>query len=587
MWLLLILTLLSLYILNCTRQIYTNIVVARRTNLSYFVAPFSYGIIPTLLYNTTWFPYIINTWLPPGLADNLNDVVANYRWRTKDRQVKRYGGVYLVVTPKRVMCNVADAGVVSQIMNNRGGFSKPVWQYKIIELYGPNIVICEDAQWARHRRQVTNIFNEKSNDLVWKESIRLANGMIEHWKESSLVDASHRLVVETIRDDILKFALNVFSGAGFGVRMPFKVVAKDSVEAKGPYGIFQDTITPSEGFDFTFRSVTAYMNVKLNTVVFANRFIPKWVPRVLLPFLKRDFAAHRDLLGYLERLISIAEAENSATASNLIQGMLRNRKRSDMPLSKETCLSDLEIISNAHIFTIAGHETTATTLRYALLLMAIHQEIQEWVYQGINEATKDEPADVTGWDYARVYPKLITPLCVMLETMRLYPPAVTIPKWTGDSSSTVHYQGKEVLLDKGVNVNLNMNALHYSEEYWGPDASNFDPRRWDAKNEKSFLANNGDLPGLNGPGLEYSTIHKPVRGAYLPFSDGTRACVGKKFAQVEFIVTFAVLLRRYRVELPQGGDEGRKNAQRALDESFSVVALVMRDNLPLAFRERR
>ncbi|KAL2864323.1 cytochrome P450 [Aspergillus lucknowensis] len=581
MWLSLASGLILLYSFDYFRRLYKNIRIAQRSKLPYFVVPFTFGIIPTILLQTGWVLYIIDNWLPEWLGNNLKDVVPNCRWMLKDRQVKRYGKVYLVVTPKVVMCNVSDAEVVSHITNNRGSFLKPIWQYQVIELYGPNVVTCEADQWARHRRQTANIFNEKNNELVWREGISLVNGMIEHWRSLSQVDATHGFVVRTIRDDMMKFALSLFSVAGFGVRMPFKPVNRGSAELEGPYGAFQDTTTPPKGFDFTFRSVTAYMNVNISTVVFANLILPKWVPRGLLPFLKWDFAAYRDLRTYLERLLSIAEAQDTTTASNLIQGMLRDRS-----LSKEGSLSDLEIISNAHIFTIAGHETTASTLQYALLSLALHPDVQEWVYEGIIEATRGEPVNVAHWNYASVYPRLVTSLCVMLETMRLYPPIVTVPKWTGNTARTVRYQGRDLVLEPGVNISLNMNGLHYSEEYWGPDAGTFSPQRWDKNNKESFLARNDNLPGLNAAGLEYPTIHKPVRGAYVPFSDGIRACLGKKFAQVEVVIALTVILRRYRVELIRKDNEGRMFAEKALEGSYSVIALAMKEDVPLVFQER-
>jgi hypothetical protein len=231
--------------------------------------------------------------------------------------------------------------------------------------------------------------------------------MLEEWKTANV---SRDLLVQSTRDDVPKFALNVFSAAGFGVRMPSKPVADSSAEVNGPYWIFQDTPTPPQGFDFTFRGVVRYMSSNISTVILAIFILPKWAPRVLFPFLRRGFSAHRDLRKYLERLLSIAETEDSPTSSGLLQGMIRDRST-----STEGSLSDQEIISNGHIFTIAGHETTATTMRYALLLLALHQDVQEWVWQGIVEATRDEPTDVAAWDEERVYPKLVTPLCVMVS----------------------------------------------------------------------------------------------------------------------------------------------------------------------------
>ncbi|KAL2816283.1 cytochrome P450 monooxygenase [Aspergillus granulosus] len=578
MWLSLTLGLVVLYIFDNSRQLYRNVRIAQRSKLPYIVLPFSIGVIPAILFQTRWFPYIVDNVLPAWLGESIRDVLPNSRWVLKDRQAKKYGPVYLVVTPSVVLCNVSDAGVVVQITHTRGGWPKPVWQYHLVELYGPNVVTADEEQWARHRRRTAIIFNEKNDELVWKESIRLVNGMIEQWQSAN---KSRDLVVQTTRDDIPKLTLNIFSGAGFGVRMPFQIVADDSAEADGPYGIFQDTPTPAQGFDFTFRAVTHYMSSNITTVIMAIFMIPKWVPRGLFPFLKRDFAAHRDLKCYLERLLSIAGTEDSLTTSNLMQGMLRDRSA-----SAEGSLSDQEIISNGHIFIVAGHETTATTLRYALLLLALYQDAQDWAYQGIEEATKDEPEDAEAWDQARVYPKLITPLCVMLETMRLYPPVVTVPKWTGNMARTIHYRGKDIFLEQGVNLNLNMNGLHYSEEYWGSDVNEFSPQRWDARNKDSYLMKNVDLPGVNAPGLEYSTVHKPVRGAYIPFSDGGRACLGKKFAQIEVVIALTIILRRYRIELAEKGEDGRKRAKKALEDSASIIALAMSHDVPLVFRER-
>lgn len=118
----------------------------------------------------------------------------------------------------------------------------------------------------------------------------------------------------------------------------------------------------------------------------------------------------------------------------------------------------------------------------------------------------------------------------------------------------------------------------------------FDPKRWDKQNTESFLAKNAG-EGLTGPGLEYGTIHKPVRGSYIPFSDGFRACVGKKFAQVEFVVAVAIIFREYRVMLTKSSereteDDMRRRAEKVLGESTSFITLSMRDGIPLLFQKR-
>ncbi|KAL4894728.1 cytochrome P450 monooxygenase [Aspergillus ambiguus] len=584
-----ILTLLGLAIYNYVFALYRNIRLAQRTGLPYVVAPFSSSVPMMILFETTWIPYIVQHWLPLWLADTINDPLNNFRWRIKNRQAKRYGSVYLVVTSRTVICCVSDAAVVSQIVNARHEFPKPVWQYGVIQLYGPNLVTCEDKEWAHHRRHTATTFNERNNELVWKESIRQATEMIDYWHETS-PQSPGRISINKVGEDIVQFSLNVISGAGFGVQIPFKPAASDDTAVKET-DIFQDTKTPPPGFDFTFRSVVAYTDVKIRTVVFANLMLPRWIPRMLVPFFKRDFAAHRDLENYMKSLIRTGSSslsnnrtsKETAATSNLIHGMLASRAQSD---GTSNGLSDREITSNMHIFTLAGHGTTESALNYAFVLLALYSDVQDWLHEDILEATADEPANPADWEYATVFPKLIAPLCVMLETMRLYPPVVTVPKWTGTSPSHIRYRGKDIVLEAGVSINLNMNALHYSPEYWGADVDTFDPTRWDARNSRSFLAQYADTPGLVAPGLEYPTVHRPVRGAYIPFSDGFRACLGKKFAQVEFVAALALLFREYRVRLADESPAGRRQAEKALRESVSVVTLGMVEGVPLVFEKR-
>jgi cytochrome P450 len=45
-----------------------------------------------------------------------------------------------------------------------------------------------------------------------------------------------------------------------------------------------------------------------------------------------------------------------------------------------------------------------------------------------------------------------------------------------------------------------------------------------------------------------------MKGTLLTFSDGSRACLGREFAQAEYVAFFATLLRQYRVRLAPGSD---------------------------------
>lgn len=244
--------------------------------------------------------------------------------------------------------------------------------------------------------------------------------MVNYWEEKHASDSSHAVFsLPDVRDDIVKFTLNIICSAGFGVTLPFKPAYKAStVDAEG---LFQDAMMPPEGYSFTFASVMEYISTSMNTVFLANGVWPKWIPRRIAPFFKTDFMAYDDLGKYLRALLDNAEVRENPSSHNLLEGLVRARREDSAPEStmlsshRVRGLSDEEIFGNLYIFMIAGHETTATTLRFALVLLAMHQDIQDHLYEEIQEMTRSEPASPTDWDYERMFPRLVTPLCIMVR----------------------------------------------------------------------------------------------------------------------------------------------------------------------------
>lgn len=56
-----------------------------------------------------------------------------------------------------------------------------------------------------------------------------------------------------------------------------------------------------------------------------------------------------------------------------------------------------------------------TTLRFALVLLALHGNAQEELYEELQTVLRDEPSDPAEWDYATVFPRLVVPLCIMVS----------------------------------------------------------------------------------------------------------------------------------------------------------------------------
>jgi len=79
----------------------------------------------------------------------------------------------------------------------------------------------------------------------------------------------------------------------------------------------------------------------------------------------------------------------------------------------------------------------------------------------------------------------------------------------------------------------------------------------------------------------------PIKSSFLAFSGGFRACLGKKFAQVEFCTLIATLLKDHSVELVQEKDmkweQARDQTMKDLDDRVSALAMRMRKKVKLRF----
>ncbi|KAL5001058.1 cytochrome P450 [Aspergillus recurvatus] len=586
-----ILALPALYTVACIVALLHNRSLAQRTNLPYVLFPvYESNLIYVGLTGTQWFSYIVKHWLPESIADHVLDSVYRHRWAVKNRMVKRYGGVYLYVTPGGITCNVADARVVQQVCRARQSFMKRVKYLDALDLFGRNVFTTEGSQWSYHHRYTAPAFSEKNNTLVWREAVQQAEQMTEYWSKehSNPRGSSSSFALPDVGEDIHNLTLNVISSAGFGVRLPFKRAAADTSAAE--IGLIQEMQDPPAGYCFTFTGVMQYMSRSIVSVLIANGVLARRFPCWLMPFFKKEFIAHRELGKYLQNLIENAGRSNGE-AHNLLGRLVMSRRDGQKVTSKrDPGLTASEILGNTYIFFFAGHETSGTTLRFALVLLALYTDVQDELYREIQTVLDGQPADPAEWDYDSVYPQLVTPLCIMLETLRLYPAAVNVAKETSDSGADITYKGQAHRLPPKIRVNIDISAVHRAEEYWGPDAGIFSPRRWDKRNPDSFLARNEGMEGLSGPGLESPSIHKPVRGAFVAFSDGERACVGRKFAQVEFVAVLAVLFREYRVSLGKVGtgsdEDARERVKRALEESSSPLTLGIMEKVPLVFRRR-
>lgn len=176
--------------------------------------------------------------------------------------------------------------------------------------------------------------------------------------------------------------------------------------------------------------------------------------------------------------------------------------------------SDEEIHDHIYTFVAAGYETTALQTAFTLLLLAMHENVQEKVYQEIlREFSNENRSDVdSSVDFSYLE-------MVIKESMRLLPPVPIIGRETLED-----FELGERVVPKGVTLLVNFFNIHRRKDIWGPDADEFNPDR--------FLSEN---------------VAKRHSHTFLPFSKGSRDCIGKNYAMLAIRTILVKFLRNFKV----------------------------------------
>jgi len=232
-----------------------------------------------------------------------------------------------------------------------------------------------------------------------------------------------------------------------------------------------------------------------------SAFLPLWVPTPQNRRTKRALAEFDDTI---EDLVARRRASDD-DPDDLLSILL------DVEFEDGSGLSERDVRDNLFTFLVAGHETTALTLSYAIFLLANHPEKQAKLQAELDDVlggAQPGATDLFELDYLGN---------VVDEVLRLYPPAYTIFR---ESTTDVTLGGYDI--PEGSIVTLPQWVVH-RDERWFDDPDDFRPERWDAERDRP----------------EY---------AYFPFGGGPRHCIGMRFALMEAKLVLATLAQRFAFE---------------------------------------
>lgn len=568
-------------ILNTLLKLRRNIQRAEQSGIPYIVVPVFLLKSWWLLTHRLFLPILAK--LPPRWTWWVDFCIPDFNYHYSIEVFQRVGhDTFLVVTPDRMSMHTADPAVISQITTRRNDFPKPTTIYRSLDIYGRNVVTTEGAAWRQHRKATSPPFTEKNNHLVWAESIELANAMLSSWVGP---DGQGDQTVDRVMDDTMRLSLYVISRAGFGRKLqwPSADAKADVDEGYLDHSKIQNQRNdrdPGHSMSYTYAIHCLLDNILLQFV------LPRWlVKRVPLKTFQKANEAYSEWGNYMKEAVaarkkSLEEGVDSSDQMDIITQLVKNQLNTET--NKDAALTDSEILGNMFVLILAGHETAANSIHFSLLLLALFPKSQRAVQKDLDRIFQGRPT--SEWDYDRDLPALFGGMvgAVLAEELRLLPPVLGIPKSTwgvGDQQLTV--EGKSCTVPSGTYISLDTSNVQRNPKYWPTgkptfpggkpvhplanldnDLEEFRPERWlldedggvqttTSHGNKEMLSEavTGDGLGVNEAADTSDRLYRPPRGAYIPFSEGYRACLGRRFAQVEVLAVLAVILQNYSVEL--------------------------------------
>lgn len=231
--------------------------------------------------------------------------------------------------------------------------------------------------------------DERISGVVWTETLQQAQSMINY-----LMEHPGNETLEGLRS----IAINVIGKAGYNWQQPWSPNKLD---------IPPKSATGKEAYFGMLGLVT--------TMILEAALLPRKVMQLpFMPLALQSMGYHLERApGYIQEILrNEGESDSSKrhSESNFLSLMLQFSEEENSDHETKPSLTQEEISGNLFVFTSAGFETTANTMGFAVILLALYPEWQDWIQYEIHGL------DISGfnWTYENTFPKCKRTLALMV-----------------------------------------------------------------------------------------------------------------------------------------------------------------------------
>jgi cytochrome P450 len=384
---------------------------------------------------------------------------------------ERYGAFVRTRLPLELYF-VADPACIEEILLKKAEFFGKGHTSRVLSrVVGDGLLVSEGEPWRRQRRLMQPAFHHQQLQAYAQLMIDEIERAVASWQSGQVRD---------VHEDMMGVTMKIVSATLFGTDVPADAAEVGEVIAR-------------------------LMEEFARILGLPGRLLPPaWAPT---PGNRRLRALVREINQVMLRMIDARRAQDS-TRDDLLSLLIRARDEDG------GSMTDAQVRTEVLTLFLAGHETTALTLSYALFLLAAHPECQARLVDELDRilgARSPSLADLDALAYTDA---------IVLESMRLYPPGWAL---TRQALTAIEVGGFR--FPKGAEFVISPAVVHRDRRYFTePDM--FRPERW-----------LGDLP------------QQLPRFAYFPFGGGPRICIGNRFAMMEAKLLLAVAIQHCRFAL--------------------------------------
>ncbi|MFI8520225.1 cytochrome P450 [Streptomyces sp. NPDC085481] len=372
-----------------------------------------------------------------------------------------------------VHCVFSAEGAQQVLAGDAANFRKDnAFYQEIRESFGNGLLTSQDGDYLRQRRLVQPLFTRRSVDGYASAIATEVTRLTDAWREEDRgsVDVVHEMT---------RLALRAVARILFGTDVEAAVaIVERCFPALGDY-------------------------------VSRRGYSPRKVPRAWpTPGNRRATVVHEELYAVCDRIIAERRAAGTAGEGQDLLTLLVAAGSDE-----DGGFDAAELREQVLVFLLAGHETTATSLGFALHLLARHPEEQKRAHEELDRVLSGRTPGAADLDELPYLTR------VLKEAMRLFPAAPAIGRRAVEATEIGGHT-----IPAGADVIVSPWVTHRHPRYWD-DPERFDPDRFTPERE----------------------AERP-RYAWFPFGGGPRACIGQHFSMLESVIALAMILQSYELE---------------------------------------